>query len=151
MENLDGHLIMNEYSNTLNEMTEIELVAEYGKVKEAIKDLYDKKQRIEFKADTIMRNRGSKVIQGDPKELVKETRMGYDKSKLTPLKEIIPFEDLVRRKAIIPEWTEQVTHEEKWGNMTTIKTLSEFGQDISDIITNSVVEKTIRYSLRDRR
>ena len=140
-----------EQLQSLDSLTELELVGEYDKVLNQLKALREQKSRIEFKADTLMRKRGATVLQGDSKELVKSIKSEYDKSKLAPLKELIPMEDLIRRKAYIPEWTEQVTHEEKWGNMTTIKTLSEYGQDISDIITNSVVEKTINYSLRDRR
>ena len=140
-----------EQLQSLDTLTELELVGEYGKVLNQLKVLREQKSRIEFKADTLMRKRGATVLQGDSKELVKSTKSEYDKSKLTPLKELIPMEDLIRRKAYIPEWTEQVKHDAKWGNMTTIKTLAEYGKDIQNIIANSVMEKTIRYILRDRR
>ena len=127
------------------------MVDEYQKVLKDMKNLRDKKQRIEFKADTLMRDRGSQVIQGDTKELKRNSRTAYDKTKLTPLKEHIPMEDLIRRKAIIPKHTETIDHEEKWGSMTSVKALSEYGNEIQGIIANSVIEKTINYTLRDRR
>ena len=146
---LDGTTI--SYSTQLDTLTDLELVDEYQKVLSQMKQLKEKKQRIEFQADILMRQRGAKVVQGDTKELTRNSRTSYDKSKLTPLKEHIPMEDLVRRKAIIPKHNEIINHEEKWGSMTSIKALSEYGKEISDIIANSVIENTLNYSLRDRR
>tara|TARA_R110002012_G_scaffold285993_1_gene477305 strand:- start:2994 stop:3449 length:456 start_codon:yes stop_codon:yes gene_type:complete len=142
---------VNSYSTQLDKLNDLELVDEYQKVLKDMKNLRDKKQRIEFKADTLMRDRGSQVIQGDTKELKRNSRTAYDKTKLTPLKEHIPMEDLIRRKAIIPKHTETIDHEEKWGSMTSVKALSEYGNEIQGIIANSVIEKTINYTLRDRR
>ena len=139
------------FTTQLDSLNDLELVDEYQKVIDQMKILKERKQKIEYKADTLMRQRGAKVIQGDTKELTRHSRTMYDKTKLTPLKEHIPMEDLVRRKAINPKHTETIDHEEKWGSMTSVKALSEYGKMIQEIITNSVVEKTINYSLRDRR
>tara|TARA_R110000824_G_scaffold36398_3_gene113238 strand:- start:704 stop:1141 length:438 start_codon:yes stop_codon:yes gene_type:complete len=143
--------IINSDTFDLSTIKDVELVAEYTKTLKKIKELYEKKSHLEYQATKLMELKGSKVLIGDSKELKKRVTPNYDKSRLTPLKEKINYEDLIRKKAIIPRWTEEVVHEEQWGNMNVIKRLGEYGIEIQEIIDSSLVEKTIRFELKDRR
>lgn len=141
---------MIEHSDTFNlaNLTDVELVNEYINTLDELKKLKHKKFAIEQKAKLIMNNRGSSAIQGDSKELILKTRPNYDKTRLTPLKEILNLEDLIRRKAFTPETTQVV--KEDW-NMTNLKPFMAYGEDVKKVIEHSISDYSSSWILKDRR
>tara|TARA_R110002020_G_scaffold138674_3_gene309132 strand:+ start:1242 stop:1667 length:426 start_codon:yes stop_codon:yes gene_type:complete len=141
---------MIEHSDTFNlaNLTDVELVNEYINTLDELKKLKHKKFAIEQKAKLIMNNRGSSAIQGDSKELILKTRPNYDKTRLTPLKEILNLEDLIRRKAFTPETTQVV--KEDW-NMTNLKPFIAYGEDVKKVIEHSISDYSSSWILKDRR
>lgn len=140
-------MIDNDTFNLAN-ISDVKLVSEYIKTLDDLKVAKHKKYAIEQKAKDIMKERGSTVIQGDTKELTLTLRPVYDKDKLTPLKEILNIEDLIRRKAFTPETTQVV--KEEW-NMTNLKPFIAYGEDVKKVIESSIVDQSSKWGLRDRR
>ena len=89
----------------LGNLNDVELVDNYIKIKDQLEEVKKKKFAIEQKALRIMEERGSTIIQGDAKELILDKKPIYDKTKLKPIKELVNIEDLIRRKALVPEKT----------------------------------------------
>lgn len=140
--------MINDDTFNLGNISDVKLVSEYIKTLDDLKVAKHKKHAIEQKAKQLMTDRGSSVIQGDTKELLLQTRPVYDKDKLTPLKEILNIEDLIRRKAYTPEATQVV--KEEW-NMTNLKPFIAYGEDVKKVIESSIVDKSSKWGLRDRR
>tara|TARA_R110000824_G_scaffold351725_1_gene538756 strand:+ start:3266 stop:3694 length:429 start_codon:yes stop_codon:yes gene_type:complete len=132
----------------LANISDVKLVNEYIKTLNDLKNLKHKKYSLEQKAKYLMTDRGSTVIQGDTQELIQQTRPVYDKDRLTPLKEKLNIEDLIRRGAYIPEKTEVV--KEDW-NMTNLKPFMAYGEDVKKVIENSIVDHSSKWGLRKRR
>ncbi|QDP67964.1 MAG: hypothetical protein Unbinned657contig1001_6 [Prokaryotic dsDNA virus sp.] len=132
----------------LGNLNDVELVDNYIKIKDQLEEIKKKKFALEQKALRIMEERGSTIIQGDAKELVLDKKPIYDKTRLKPIKELVNLEDLIRRKALIPEQT--IVQEEQW-NMTNLKPFAKYGEDIQKYIDKSVIGETKRFVTKDRR
>lgn len=141
---------MIEHGDTfsLANLTDVELVDEYIKTQDDLNNAKKKKFALEQKAKQLMEERGSTIIQGDAKELILDSKPIYDKSRLKPLKEILSTEDLIRRKAFIPEQT--IIKEEDW-NMTNLKPFMKYGEEVRIHIEKSIIGQKQRFILKQRR
>ena len=132
----------------LSLMNDVELVDEYIKIQDELNNAKKKKFALEQRAKLLMEERGSSIIQGDAKELILDSKPIYDKSRLKPLKEILSTEDLIRRKALIPEQT--IIKEEDW-NMTNLKPFMKYGEEVKNYVEKSIIGQKQRFILKQRR
>ena len=132
----------------LSLMNDVELVDEYIKIQDELNNAKKKKFALEQRAKLLMEERGSSIIQGDAKDLILDSKPIYDKSRLKPLKEILSTEDLIRRKALIPEQT--IIKEEDW-NMTNLKPFMKYGEEVKNYVEKSIIGQKQRFILKQRR
>ena len=110
--------------------------------------------------DTTLRNirfktlnyieKGAEELIDDAKVITMVRTWDYDKSRLTPLLELIPSEDLVSSGAYTPKETKMVEIEEKWD----IRILNKFrkrGSEVAELLERIKLPKSFYFKVTDRR
>jgi hypothetical protein len=97
-----------------------------------------------------MEDKGAEELIDDAKVITMVRTWDYDKSRLTPLLELIPAEDLVSSGAYTPKETKMVEIEEKWD----IRILNKFrkrGSEVAELLERIKLPKSFYFKVTDRR
>ena len=105
---------------------------------------------LQSRADQLKRKTGASVFVGDSHELHIEGTPQTDKTKLTPLLELIPPEDLVREGAVVMAHKETIDVPDKW-NLTRLKPFRKYGKKINEIIESCYIGSKDKYTIKSRR
>lgn len=105
---------------------------------------------LQARADQLSRETGASVFVGDSHELHIKPNLKTDKTKLTPLLELVPPEDLIREGAVVLAHKETIDVPDKW-NLTRLKPFKKYGKKISDIIDSCYIGGSNSYKLKLRR
>ena len=130
--------------------TEAEVVKNYLQAVANQKKAYEELDKAKFQVRKFMEEKGAEELIDDTKVLTMVRTWDYDKTKLTPILELIPMEDLVSSGAYIPKETKMVEIEEKWD----IRILNRFkmrGSDIVELLERIKLPKSFKLTISDRR
>ena len=130
--------------------TEAEVVKNYLQAVENQKKAYEELDKAKFQIKKFMEEKGAEELIDDTKVLTMIRTWDYDKTKLTPILELIPMEDLISSGAYIPKETMMVEIEEKW----VIRILNRFkkrGSDIAELLERIKIPKSFKLTISDRR
>ena len=134
----------------LENMDSYALAEEYNKTYEKFKTVEKNLGVLQARADQLSRETGATVFVGDTHELHITQNLKTDKTKLTPLLELIPPEDLIREGAVVLAHKETIDVPDKW-NLTRLKPFAKYGKKISQIIESCYIGGANKYTLKLRR
>tara|TARA_R100001244_G_scaffold123269_1_gene92915 strand:+ start:949 stop:1353 length:405 start_codon:yes stop_codon:yes gene_type:complete len=130
--------------------TEAEVVKNYLQAVENQKKAYEELDKAKFQIRKFMEEKGAEELIDDTKVLTMIKTWDYDKSKLTPILELIPMEDLVSSGAYIPKETRMVEIEEKW-DIRILNRFKKRGSDIAELLERIKIPKSFKLTISDRR
>ena len=130
--------------------TEAEVVKNYLQAVENQKKAYEELDKAKFQIRKFMEEKGAEELIDDTKVLTMIKTWDYDKSKLTPILELIPMEDLVSSGAYIPKETKMVEIEEKW-DIRILNRFKKRGSDIAELLERIKIPKSFKLTISDRR
>ena len=129
---------------------ESELVKEYIKADEERIKANDRFDRAKNDVREFMRDRKAEEIIDDTHVITLTEYYNYDKSRLKPMLEIIPTEDLISSGAYKPAETKLVEQPESWD----IRHLNKFrkrGREVGELIDKTKVPKSFSLKVSQRR
>ena len=115
--------------------------------KEKADDELDKEK---YQVKQFMEAKGAEELIDDTKVITLKQNWDYDKSRLTPLLELIPVEDLISSGAYTPKETKMVEIEEKWD----IRILNKFkkrGSEVAELLERIKLPKSFYFKVTNRR
>ena len=130
--------------------TEAEVVKNYLQAVANQKKAYEELDKAKFQVRKFMEEKGAEELIDDTKVLTMVRTWDYDKTKLTPILELIPMEDLVSSGAYTPKETKMVEFEEKWD----IRILNKFrkrGSEVAELLERIKLPKSFYFKVTDRR
>ena len=136
--------------NIDDQKKESELVKEYIKANEERIKANDRFDRAKNSVREFMRIRKAEEIIDDTHAITLTEYYNYDKSRLKPMLEIIPTEDLISSGAYKPAETKLVEQPESWD----IRHLNKFrkrGTEIGELIDKIKVVKSFSLKVSQRR
>jgi len=129
---------------------ETEVVKNYLQALENQKKAYDELDKAKYYVKKFMDEKGAEELIDDTKVISMVKSWDYDKSKLTPLLELIPMEDLISSGAYTPKETKLVEVEEKW-DMRVLNRFRKRGNDIAELLERIKIPKSFKLKISDRR
>ena len=130
--------------------TEAEVVKNYLQAVANQKKAYEELDKAKFQVRKFMEEKGAEELIDDTKVLTMVRTWDYDKTKLTPILELIPMEDLVSSGAYIPKETKMVEIEEKW-DIRILNRFKKRGSDIVELLERIKIPKSFKLTISDRR
>ena len=130
--------------------TEAEVVKNYLQAVANQKKAYEELDKAKFQVRKFMEEKGAEELIDDTKVLTMIKTWDYDKTKLTPILELIPMEDLVSSGAYIPKETKMVEIEEKW-DIRILNRFKKRGSDIVELLERIKLPKSFKLTISDRR
>lgn len=130
--------------------TEAEVVKNYLQAVANQKKAYEELDKAKFQVRKFMEEKGAEELIDDTKVLTMVRTWDYDKTKLTPILELIPMEDLVSSGAYIPKETKMVEIEEKW-DIRILNRFKKRGSDIVELLERIKLPKSFKLTISDRR
>jgi len=130
--------------------TEAEVVKNYLQALAGKQKADDELDKAKFQVRKFMEEKGAEELIDDTKVVTMVKTWDYDKSKLTPLLELIPSEDLISAGAYTPKETRMVEIEEKWD----IRILNRFrkrGSEVAELLERIKLPKSFYLKVTDRR
>ena len=130
--------------------TEAEVVKNYLQAVANQKKAYEELDKAKFQVRKFMEEKGAEELIDDAKVITMVRTWDYDKSRLTPLLELIPAEDLVSSGAYTPKETKMVEIEEKWD----IRILNKFrkrGSEVAELLERIKLPKSFYFRVTNRR
>ena len=129
---------------------ESELVKEYLKANENRIEANERFDRAKRDVREFMRARQAQEIIDDTHAVTLTEYYDYDKSRLTPMLEIVPTEDLISSGAYKPAETKLVEQPESWD----IRHLNKFrrrGKGVGELLDKIKVVKSFSLKISERR
>ena len=130
--------------------TEAEVVKNYLQAVANQKKAYEELDKAKFQVRKFMEEKGAEELIDDAKVVTMVKTWDYDKTKLTPILELIPMEDLVSSGAYIPKETKMVEIEEKW-DIRILNRFKKRGSDIVELLERIKLPKSFKLTISDRR
>jgi len=130
--------------------TEAEVVKNYLQAVANQKKAYEELDKAKFQVRKFMEEKGAEELIDDTKVLTMVRTWDYDKTKLTPILELIPMEDLVSSGAYTPKETKMVEFEEKW-DIRILNRFKKRGSDIVELLERIKLPKSFKLTISDRR
>ena len=130
--------------------TEAEVVKNYLQAVANQKKAYEELDKAKFQVRKFMEEKGAEELIDDTKVLTMVRTWDYDKTKLTPILELIPMEDLVSSGAYTPKETKMVEIEEKW-DIRILNRFKKRGSDIVELLERIKLPKSFKLTISDRR
>jgi len=130
--------------------TEAEVVKNYLQAVANQKKAYEELDKAKFQVRKFMEEKGAEELIDDTKVLTMVRTWDYDKTKLTPILELIPMEDLISSGAYIPKETKMVEFEEKW-DIRVLNRFKKRGSDIVELLERIKLPKSFKLTISDRR
>tara|TARA_R100001530_G_scaffold115959_1_gene82976 strand:- start:582 stop:986 length:405 start_codon:yes stop_codon:yes gene_type:complete len=130
--------------------TEAEVVKNYLQAVANQKKAYEELDKAKFQVRKFMEEKGAEELINDTKVLTMVRTWDYDKTKLTPILELIPMEDLVSSGAYTPKETKMVEFEEKW-DIRVLNRFKKRGSDIVELLERIKLPKSFKLTISDRR
>jgi len=130
--------------------TEAEVVKNYLQAVANQKKAYEELDKAKFQVRKFMEEKGAEELIDDTKVLTMVRTWDYDKTKLTPILELIPMEDLVSSGAYTPKETKMVEFEEKW-DIRVLNRFKKRGSDIVELLERIKLPKSFKLTISDRR
>ena len=130
--------------------TEAEVVKNYLQAVANQKKAYEELDKAKFQVRKFMEEKGAEELIDDTKVLTMVRTWDYDKTKLTPILELIPMEDLISSGAYIPKETKMVEIEEKW-DIRILNRFKKRGSDIVELLERIKLPKSFKLTISDRR
>ena len=130
--------------------TEAEIVKNYLHAVANQKKAYEELDKAKFHVRKFMEEKGAEELIDDTKVLTMVRTWDYDKTKLTPILELIPMEDLVSSGAYTPKETKMVEFEEKW-DIRILNRFKKRGSDIVELLERIKLPKSFKLTISDRR
>jgi hypothetical protein len=130
--------------------TEAEVVKNYLQAVANQKKAYEELDKAKFQVRKFMEEKGAEELIDDTKVITMVKTWDYDKTKLTPILELIPMEDLVSSGAYIPKETKMVEIEEKW-DIRILNRFKKRGSDIVELLERIKLPKSFKLTISDRR
>mgnify|MGYP003145018261 FL=1 len=130
--------------------TEAEVVKNYLQAVENQKKAYEELDKAKFQVRKFMEEKGAEELIDDTKVITMVKTWDYDKTKLTPILELIPMEDLVSSGAYTPKETKMVEFEEKW-DIRILNRFKKRGSDIVELLERIKLPKSFKLTISDRR
>ena len=130
--------------------TEAEVVKNYLQALANQEKANDELDKAKYHVKQFMEGKGAEELIDDAKVITMVRTWDYDKSRLTPLLELIPVEDLVSSGAYTPKETKMVEIEEKWD----IRILNKFrkrGSEVAELLERIKLPKSFYFKVTDRR
>tara|TARA_R110000824_G_scaffold126285_1_gene285782 strand:+ start:114 stop:518 length:405 start_codon:yes stop_codon:yes gene_type:complete len=129
---------------------ETEVVKNYLQALSNKEKAHDELDKAKYYVKKFMDEKGAEEIIDDTKVISMVKSWDYDKSKLTPLLELIPMEDLISSGAYTPKETKLVEVEEKW-DMRVLTRFRKRGNDIAELLERIKIPKSFKLKISDRR
>ena len=130
--------------------TEAEVVKNYLQAVANQKKAYEELDKAKFQVRKFMEEKGAEELIDDTKVITMVKTWDYDKTKLTPILELIPMEDLVSSGAYTPKETKMVEFEEKW-DIRILNRFKKRGSDIVELLERIKLPKSFKLTISDRR
>ena len=130
--------------------TEAEVVKNYLQAVANQKKAYEELDKAKFQVRKFMEEKGAEELIDDTKVITMVRTWDYDKTKLTPILELIPMEDLVSSGAYTPKETKMVEFEEKW-DIRILNRFKKRGSDIVELLERIKLPKSFKLTISDRR
>ena len=129
---------------------ETEVVKNYLQALAGKEKADDELDKAKYKVKQFMEAKGAEELIDDTKVITLKQNWDYDKSRLTPLLELIPVEDLISSGAYTPKETKMVEIEEKWD----IRILNKFkkrGSEVAELLERIKLPKSFYFKVTNRR
>ena len=129
---------------------ETEVVKNYLQALANQKKANDEVDKAKYHVKKFMEDKGAEELIDDTKVITLKQNWDYDKSRLTPLLELIPVEDLISSGAYTPKETKMVEIEEKWD----IRILNKFkkrGSEVAELLERIKLPKSFYFKVTNRR
>jgi len=130
--------------------TEAEVVKNYLQAVANQKKAYEELDKAKFQVRKFMEEKGAEELINDTKVLTMVRTWDYDKTKLTPILELIPMEDFISSGAYTPKETKMVEFEEKW-DIRVLNRFKKRGSDIVELLERIKLPKSFKLTISDRR
>jgi hypothetical protein len=129
---------------------ETEVVKNYLQALAGKEKADDELDKAKYQVKQFMEAKGAEELIDDTKVITLKQNWDYDKSRLTPLLELIPVEDLISSGAYTPKETKMVEIEEKWD----IRILNKFkkrGSEVAELLERIKLPKSFYFKVTNRR
>ena len=129
---------------------ETEVVKNYLQALAGKEKADDELDKAKYQVKQFMEAKGAEELIDVTKVITLKQNWDYDKSRLTPLLELIPVEDLISSGAYTPKETKMVEIEEKWD----IRILNKFkkrGSEVAELLERIKLPKSFYFKVTNRR
>ena len=129
---------------------ETEVVKNYLQALAGKEKADDELDKAKYQVKQFMEAKGAEELIDDTKVITLKQNWDYYKSRLTPLLELIPVEDLISSGAYTPKETKMVEIEEKWD----IRILNKFkkrGSEVAELLERIKLPKSFYFKVTNRR
>lgn len=135
-----------ELARKIREKTDAELIQYLADNREYLQTLRDIIGITEMEITGRLENRNATVMRGENKEVEISSKVDWDKSKLSQLREMFSPDEL--KDIYTPEHEEVVTVPEKW-NMAKGRRLLKYGSEVSSIIDSARIKGRNKITLKE--
>ena len=135
-----------ELARKIREKTDAELIEYLADNREYLQTLRDIIGITEMEITGRLENRNATIMRGENKTVEISSKVDWDKSKLSQLREMFSPDEL--EGIYTPEHEEVVTVPEKW-NMAKGKRLLKYGSEVSSIIDSARIKGRNKLTLKE--
>ena len=135
-----------ELARKIREKTDAELIQYLADNREYLQTLRDIIGIKEMEITSRLENRNATIMRGENKTVEISSKVDWDKSKLSQLREMFSPDEL--KDIYTPEHEEVVTVPEKW-NMAKGRRLLKYGSEVSSIIDSARIKGRNKITLKE--
>ena len=135
-----------ELARKIREKTAAELIQYLADNREYLQTLRDIIGITEMEITSRLENRNATIMRGENKTVEISSKVDWDKSKLSQLREMFSPDAL--KDLYTPEHEEVVTVPEKW-NMAKGRRLLKYGSEVSSIIDSARIKGRNKITLKE--
>ena len=135
-----------ELARKIREKTDAELIQYLADNREYLQTLRDIIGITEMEITSRLENRNATIMRGENKTVEISSKVDWDKSKLSQLREMFSPDEL--KDIYTPEHEEVVTVPEKW-NMAKGRRLLKYGSEVSSIIDSARIKGRNKITLKE--
>ena len=135
-----------ELARKIREKTDAELIQYLADNREYLQTLRDIIGITEMEITSRLENRNATIMRGEKKTVEISSKVDWDKSKLSQLREMFSPDEL--KDIYTPEHEEVVTVPEKW-NMAKGRRLLKYGSEVSSIIDSARIKGRNKITLKE--